>query len=208
MAGQRSRRSSTGNSPARRSAGGAGAGAADPAAVEAKRKRSGGSLTTGGGAKRPPGVTEQVSWMDVQVGDVLEIRNRENIPADLVMLSCSDPKGTCFVMTSNLDGETNLKPRVVSPDLRAAVVAASDAAEGAGGGQGGVLALAAKGAFVECDLPNQKLEHFDGTLEARRYTYWIEYSSFAFDPCRPVCHGEKFRARVRFQPIRHKCGWA
>ncbi|CAM9436840.1 unnamed protein product, partial [Scytosiphon promiscuus] len=152
MAGQRSRRSSTGNSSAKR-----------PAAT--KRKRSGGSLNSGGGGgKRPPGVTEQVSWMDVQVGDVLEIRNRENIPADLVMLSCSDPKGTCFVMTSNLDGETNLKPRMVSPDLRAAVAAAGDAAEAGGGGEGGVLALAAKGASVECDLPNQKLEHFDGTL--------------------------------------------
>ncbi|CAN0579409.1 unnamed protein product, partial [Ectocarpus sp. 12 AP-2014] len=89
---------------------------------------------------------------NVQVGDVLEIRNRENIPADLVMLSCSDPKGTCFVMTSNLDGETNLKPRVVSPDLRAAIAAADGAAAGA---------------LVECDLPNQKLEHFDGALVVR-----------------------------------------
>ncbi|CAM9504783.1 unnamed protein product, partial [Hapterophycus canaliculatus] len=163
MAGQRSRRSSTGNSSAKRPSGGASAGA-DAAPAAAKRKRSGGGLTSGGGGERPPGMTEQVSWMDVQVGDVLEIRNRENIPADLVMLSCSDPKGTCFVMTSNLDGETNLKPRVVSADLRAAVAAAEDTTGGAGGGEGGVLALAAKGAFVECDLPNQKLEHFDGTL--------------------------------------------
>lgn len=118
-----------------------------------------------------------MSWMDVRVGDVLEIHNRENIPADLVMLSCSDPKGTCFVMTSNLDGETNLKPRMVSPDIREAVEAADDAAAaaaasagGGGGGEGasqGVLSLAAKGAFVECDLPNQKLEHFDGTLAVR-----------------------------------------
>lgn len=112
--------------------------------------------------------------MNVQVGDVLEIRNRENIPADLVMLSCSDPKGTCFVMTSNLDGETNLKPRVVSPDLRAVIAAAdgpaavAESAGGlAGGEQGSVLALAAKGALVECDLPNQKLEHFDGALVVR-----------------------------------------
>lgn len=115
--------------------------------------------------------------MDVEVGDVLEIHNRENIPADLVMLSCSDPKGTCFVMTSNLDGETNLKPRVLNPDLRAAMasMAAPPSSGGAGvenggveGGQaGGVLALAARGAVVECDLPNQNLEHFQGTLAVR-----------------------------------------
>lgn len=160
--GQQRRRPSAGNS----STGGGGAGAAS------ERKKSAGSLTTGGGRKRPPAATEMVSWMDVRVGDVLEIRNRENVPADLVMLSCSDPKGTCFVMTSNLDGETNLKPRAVSPDLRAAVEAADDAAgaaadAGGEGGRQGVLALAARGAFVECDLPNQKLEHFDGTLAVR-----------------------------------------
>lgn len=165
------RRSSTGLS----GEGGGGAAGGGGAGTTASKARS--SLTTAGGKKRPPGVTEKVSWMDVQVGDVLEIRNREKIPADLVMLSCSDPKGTCFVMTSNLDGETNLKPRMVSPDLRAAVKAADDASAaaaglrggtaGVGGGEGGVVSLAAKGAFVECDLPNQKLEHFDGTLAVR-----------------------------------------
>lgn len=163
--GQQRRRSSTGASDE----GGSGPGAGPASAPR--------SLAIGGERKSPPGVTEKVSWMDVRVGDVLEIRNRENIPADLVMLSCSDPKGTCFVMTSNLDGETNLKPRMVSPDLRAAVEAADDASAaaaglrgetgGVDGGQRGVVALAAKGAFVECDLPNQKLEHFDGTLAVR-----------------------------------------
>lgn len=163
--GQQRRRSSTGISG--RAPGGSGGG-------------GGGGGSGEGSRKRPPGVTEKVSWMDVRVGDVLEIRNRENIPADLVMLSCSDSKGTCFVMTSNLDGETNLKPRMVSPDLRAAVEAADDTsaaaaglqggAGGEGGGEGGVVAMVAKGVFVECDLPNQKLEHFDGTLAVRTPT--------------------------------------
>lgn len=79
-------------------------------------------------------------------------------------------------MTSNLDGETNLKPRVISPDLRAATAAPGEQGQGqALGGEAdkagertrGVLALAASGAFVECDLPNQKLEHFDGALVVR-----------------------------------------
>ena len=170
--GQQKRRSSTGTTDHGTGGGGGGGGGVGAGANRAKN-----SLTAGGESKTPPGATEKVSWMDVRVGDVLEIRNRENIPADLVMLSCSDPKGTCFVMTSNLDGETNLKPRMVSPDLRAAVEAADDASAaaaglqggtaGVGGGQGGVVSLAAKGAFVECDLPNQKLEHFDGTLAVR-----------------------------------------
>lgn len=121
----------------------------------------------------PPGSTKNVAWMDIRVGDVLEIHNRENIPADMVMLSSSDPKGTCFVMTSNLDGETNLKPRVVNTDIRTAAATVTTVPEGLGQGKehekegGGVLGLVAKGAYVECDLPNQKLEHFDGTMAVR-----------------------------------------
>lgn len=122
-----------------------------------------------GGGNSPTGSTETVPWLDVRVGDMLEIHNRENIPADIAMLSCSDPKGTCFVMTANLDGETNLKPRVINPGVRDAVVAAKERGGKDEGreGQEGVLALAAKGACVECDLPNQRLEHFDGTLVVR-----------------------------------------
>lgn len=173
MAGKRSRGSSTGDSRGKEQAGGLN----NSTRAEVKGNRSANGPAGRVGANPPPGVTEKVSWMDVQIGDVLEIHNRENIPADLVMLSCSDPNGTCFVMTSNLDGETNLKPRLVSSDVRGAVDAASVTAAGAGGGETGVLALAAKGAFVECDLPNQKLEHFDGTLEVSWFAKGLFYEA-------------------------------
>ena len=39
----------------------------------------------------------------------------EEIPCDLVVMSCEDPEGTCYITTANLDGETNLK--VVSQSL-------------------------------------------------------------------------------------------
>ena len=34
----------------------------------------------------------------------------ETFPADLVVLATSSPSGKGYVMTANLDGETNLKP--------------------------------------------------------------------------------------------------
>jgi phospholipid-translocating ATPase len=50
-------------------------------------------------------------WKNVQVGDFVRIYNEEQIPADVVILSTSDPDGACYVETKNLDGETNLKVR-------------------------------------------------------------------------------------------------
>lgn len=50
-------------------------------------------------------------WKNVKVGDFVRLYNDDQIPADIVILSTSDPDGACYVETKNLDGETNLKVR-------------------------------------------------------------------------------------------------
>jgi phospholipid-translocating ATPase len=50
-------------------------------------------------------------WKNVQVGDFVRIYNDDQLPADVIILSTSDPDGACYVETKNLDGETNLKVR-------------------------------------------------------------------------------------------------
>ncbi len=50
-------------------------------------------------------------WKNLNVGDILRIHKDEEVPADILIISVSDPEGTCFIETKNLDGETNLKSR-------------------------------------------------------------------------------------------------
>ncbi|XP_072941971.1 phospholipid-transporting ATPase VD [Epargyreus clarus] len=60
----------------------------------------------------------RVKWRDVRVGDIVHLSNNEAIPADMVLLHSSNPLGICYLDTCNLDGETNLKQRVVVPGFR------------------------------------------------------------------------------------------
>lgn len=54
---------------------------------------------------------ERTLWKKLEVGDIVLLRDDEQVPADVVVLSTSDPDGLCYLETKNLDGETNLKVR-------------------------------------------------------------------------------------------------
>ncbi|XP_065220628.1 phospholipid-transporting ATPase VD isoform X2 [Planococcus citri] len=56
----------------------------------------------------------KVLWQDVRPGDIVQLQNNEVIPADILVLKCSDPHGLCYIDTCNLDGESNLKQRQVA----------------------------------------------------------------------------------------------
>lgn len=60
-------------------------------------------------------------WKQVRVGDIIHLSNNELIPADVLVLRSSDPHGLCYVDSCNLDGESNLKQRVVAPGFQAKV---------------------------------------------------------------------------------------
>lgn len=47
------------------------------------------------------------------MGDIVQIREGEIFPADLILLSSSNPGGLTYISTASLDGEKNLKLRTV-----------------------------------------------------------------------------------------------
>ncbi|XP_051239576.1 probable phospholipid-transporting ATPase VD [Dicentrarchus labrax] len=89
-------------------------------------------------------------WKDVRVGDFVRLSCNEIIPADMLLLYSSDPRGVCYIETANLDGETNLKQRQVVLDLPL---------------QGAELNLESFHSRIECENPNNDLSRFRGYME-------------------------------------------
>ncbi|XP_078402984.1 putative phospholipid-transporting ATPase IA isoform X4 [Cetorhinus maximus] len=92
---------------------------------------------------------EIVHWEKVEVGDIVKINCTEFIPADTVLLSSSEPQAMCYIETSNLDGETNLKIRQGLPQT--AKIKDIDS----------LMNLSGK---LECESPNRHLHDFVGNI--------------------------------------------
>eukprot|EP00002_Diphylleia_rotans_P003086 TRINITY_DN12068_c0_g1_i3.p1 TRINITY_DN12068_c0_g1~~TRINITY_DN12068_c0_g1_i3.p1 ORF type:complete len:1169 (+),score=197.15 TRINITY_DN12068_c0_g1_i3:63-3569(+) len=92
-------------------------------------------------------------YKDVEVGDILFLQRNDEIPADAVLLSSSSLDGTCFIETSNLDGESNLKARN-STKSTSHIQSHLDASQ---------LSVS-----VECEKPNPHIYQFQATLRNRK----------------------------------------
>ncbi|KAK6043321.1 hypothetical protein COOONC_19174 [Cooperia oncophora] len=89
------------------------------------------------------------NWRDIRVGDLIRVDNDQLFPADLLLLSSSEPQGMCYIETSNLDGETNLKIKQALPATSS--ITTLDA----------LIDFEAK---IECELPSRHVTEFSGNL--------------------------------------------
>uniref|UniRef100_A0A8B9ZD40 Phospholipid-transporting ATPase n=1 Tax=Anas platyrhynchos TaxID=8839 RepID=A0A8B9ZD40_ANAPL len=85
----------------------------------------------------------------VAVGDIVKVTNGQHLPADMIILSSSEPQAMCYIETANLDGETNLKIRqglsqTASLQSREELMKVSGR--------------------IECEGPNRHLYDFTGNL--------------------------------------------
>ena len=55
---------------------------------------------------------EEVPALKIEVGDIVMVRKDEVLPCDLIFLASSEETGMCYIETSSLDGEKNLKSRM------------------------------------------------------------------------------------------------
>lgn len=92
----------------------------------------------------------QERWSAVQVGDIIRMDNNQFVAADVLLLTTSEPNGLCYIETSELDGETNLKCRQCL--METAVM-----------GQDDTLLYQFDGEIL-CEQPNNLLNKFDGVL--------------------------------------------
>ncbi|KRZ75270.1 putative phospholipid-transporting ATPase IA [Trichinella papuae] len=88
-------------------------------------------------------------WENVNVGDLVKIVDGQFFPADLVLLSSSEPQAMAYVETSNLDGETNLKLRQGS--VKTAHLLSHET-------------LGEFIAYLDCEPPNRQLYELSGKL--------------------------------------------
>uniref|UniRef100_A0A9J8A228 Phospholipid-transporting ATPase n=1 Tax=Cyprinus carpio carpio TaxID=630221 RepID=A0A9J8A228_CYPCA len=122
---------------------------------------------------------EETRWMNLQVGDVVRLKKNEFIPADILLLSSSNPNSLCYVETAELDGETNLKFKM---GLKVTDERLQEEDQ-----------LARFNALIMCEEPNNRLDKFVGTMIWDAQSYPLDLDNMLLRGCKirntDECHG-------------------
>jgi len=92
-----------------------------------------------------------VEWKAINTADIVKIECDQPIPADMLVLTTSEPEGLCYVATASLDGERTLKPKQAKAELAKHI-------------ENDVISDELIGKLT-CDPPNTELYKFNGALE-------------------------------------------
>ncbi|TSK72148.1 Phospholipid-transporting ATPase IC [Bagarius yarrelli] len=126
---------------------------------------------------------QEAKWMDIQVGDVVRLKKNDFIPADILLLSSSEPNSLCYVETAELDGETNLKFKM---GLKVTHERLQEESQ-----------LAGFDAMIICEEPNNRLDKFTGTMRWKNDAYPLELDNMLLRGCK-IRNTEECRGLVIF----------
>uniref|UniRef100_A0A3B3S4B0 Phospholipid-transporting ATPase n=1 Tax=Paramormyrops kingsleyae TaxID=1676925 RepID=A0A3B3S4B0_9TELE len=122
---------------------------------------------------------KESKWMNIHVGDVIRLKKNDFIPADILLLSSSNPNSLCYVETAELDGETNLKFKM---GLKVTDEKLQEESQ-----------LASFDALIECEEPNNRLDKFTGVMKWKDEFYPLDLDNMLLRGCKirntDECHG-------------------
>ncbi|SBS91923.1 guanylyl cyclase, putative [Plasmodium ovale curtisi] len=91
-----------------------------------------------------------VRWMDLTVGSIIRLIENEQVPADILLLSCNNSEGLVYIETSLLNGETNLNKKCCVNETR---------------NETSIYGICNIKGRVICEKPNSNMESFNGSLK-------------------------------------------
>ncbi|KAK7272394.1 hypothetical protein RJT34_28947 [Clitoria ternatea] len=94
------------------------------------------------------GIKKLIQAQDIHVGNIVWLRENDEVPCDLVLIGTSDPQGVCYIETAALDGETDLKTRVIPSACMGIDVELLHKIKG----------------VIECPSPDKDIRRFDANM--------------------------------------------
>ncbi|KAJ0411864.1 hypothetical protein ATCC90586_003017 [Pythium insidiosum] len=118
---------------------------------------------------------QPIFWKNLRVGHVVKLHDKDQVPADIVLLFSSHEDAEAMCETSSLDGESNLKVRHCIKWGQLHPRAVQDFGAGVQG-------------EIRCELPNKRLYSFDGVL---RLSFMTEQAKREMAGGRPLPDAEE-----------------
>ncbi|KAI9253687.1 hypothetical protein EDC94DRAFT_636528 [Helicostylum pulchrum] len=118
------------------------------------------------------------AWRDIKVGDVLRVESGENFPADIILISSSEPEGLCYIETSNLDGEVNLKIKQALPQTFNIL---------------NPVDMTHLQGTIRSEQPNNRLYNYDGVFCTSSMNEVGKNRDYALDPNQLLLRGAQLR---------------
>ncbi|GAB66659.1 adenylate and guanylate cyclase catalytic domain containing protein [Plasmodium cynomolgi strain B] len=91
-----------------------------------------------------------VRWMDLTVGSIIRLIENEQVPADILLLSCNNNEGLVYIETSLINGETNLNKKCCVNETR---------------NETSIYGICNIKGRIICEKPNSNMESFNGSLK-------------------------------------------